>query len=120
MPVDALRGQPEKDCRFLVVAMRVVERTFEKSTLKFADHFRVGLRAGSLPIQQFLRKIFLKHDAGRTQDDRLFDDILKLPHIARPMIILEDRLRLWRNAFHLTSGLLAKPEYEKFGQCRNV
>ena len=78
----SLRRNPKVGCGFPIVVTRVVECAFEQLALKFLDHVIVVLRRVAWLLKQLGRKILLKHDIRRTQNDRLFNDALKLSQVA--------------------------------------
>ncbi len=95
-------GMPAQErCGLFVVSSGTGKSTPDDFSFR-PNHTRL-IRLWSA-FQHFLRKIFLANDVFRTKHDGLLDDVLKLAHVARPIVIAEDRLRLRRKAAHIACG----------------
>ncbi len=112
--------QSQKPSGFLVIPVAAGKGRFEEPAFGFVDRVVILQRFRPGGFRDVVGQIFRKNVVGRAEDDGVFDRVPKLPHVARPVIVAEDRLSFGRNAADNASRFPRALEHKVPGQSWNV
>src|SRR6266478_2915089 len=120
-PVHALFMQAQQLCCQLVVAVRTKQSIHEQPALEVLNGFVIRPHfRWTDAFPKFAGQVLLDHQVRRTVSDRMLHDILELAHIARPIVLHQNRLDFVRDVVHAPSAVLHVFQYEMMDDRWNV